>query len=71
MTLSDLCDLEKEIKVTRFKLGICHVLLRIRQILLEILSRNHLSYAVTLNDLCDLANKVKVTLFKVGHGLPR
>ena len=39
-------------------------LVRIRHIFLQLLSRNHLSHAVTLNDLCDLENEVKVTRFK-------
>ena len=41
-------------------------LVRIRQIFLEILSGNHLSYVVALNDLCDLENEVKVTQFELG-----
>ena len=45
------------------------ILVRIRQIFLEILSGNHLSYAVALNDICDLGNEVKVTWFKLGCGL--
>ena len=39
---------------------------RICQIFLQILSRNHLPYAVALNYLCDLENKVKVTRFELG-----
>ena len=52
-------------------LGICHALLlcapnlvRIRQIFLEIMSGNHLTYVVALNNLCDLENKVEVTRFE-------
>ena len=61
--LNDLCDLEKKVKVMKFKLGIRQALLLlwIHQIFLEILSRNHHSYVVALNDLCDLENEVKVT----------
>ena len=39
--------------------------MRIRQIFLEILSGNYLSYVVALNDLRDLENEVKVTQFKL------
>ena len=41
-------------------------MVRARQIVLQILSENHLSYGVALNDLCDLENKVKVTRFELG-----
>ena len=48
--LNDLCDLENEVNVTRFKLDLrltllllCTNLVRIRQIFLQILSGNHLS----------------------------
>ena len=40
--------------------------MRIHQIFLQILSINHLSYAVALNDLSDLENNVMVTWFKLG-----
>ena len=56
VALNELCDLENEVKVTCVP-----YLVRIHQILLEILSRSHLSYAVALNGLCDLENEVKVT----------
>ena len=39
-------------------------LVRIHQLLPQVLSGNHLSHA--LNDLCDLQNKVKVTQFERG-----
>ena len=41
-------------------------LVRIHQIVLQVLSGNHISYLVALNDLRDLENKVKVTRFKLG-----
>ena len=41
-------------------------LVSIHQIILQVLSGNHLSYPVALNDLSDLDNKVKVTQFKLG-----
>ena len=44
--------------------------MRIHQIFLEILSGNHISYAILLNDICDLGNEVKVTRFELGCGLP-
>ena len=74
VALNDLCDLGNEVKVTWFELHrsllwcFCVLyLVRIHQIILQILSRNHLSYAVALNDLCDLENEVKITQFKLGR----
>ena len=39
---------------------------RISRIFLQILSGNHLSYAIGLNELCALENKVKLTWFEIG-----
>ena len=43
--------------------------MRIRQVFLQILSRNHLLYATALNDLCDLKIEDRVTQFKLGFCL--
>ena len=40
--------------------------MKLRQIILQILSRNHLSYVAILNDLCDIESKIKVTQFELG-----
>ena len=40
--------------------------MRIRQIVLQILSGNHLSHVVALNDFCDLETEVNVTRFDLG-----
>ena len=40
--------------------------MRISHIVLQILSGNHLSYAITLTNLCDPENKVMVTQFELG-----
>ena len=73
VTLNDLCDLKIRSRSPGsnlvFVLPWCFwvpILVRIYQIFLQIMSGNHLSYAVAFNDLCDLGNKVKVTRFKLG-----
>ena len=45
-------------------------LVRIHQIFLEVLSGNHLSYAVALNDLYDIENEVKITSSSLVFILP-
>ena len=70
--LNVICDLGKEVKVARFDgcgLPWCSCVLylvRIHQIFLEILSGNHLSYAVALKCLCNLENEIIVTRFELG-----
>ena len=43
--------------------------MRIHPIFFEILSGNHVRYAIALNDLGDLENKVKFTQFELGFCL--
>ena len=71
--LNDLCDLEKKDTVMRFNLVsalpwcLCVTnLVRLHQIILQLLSRNHFSYPIALIDHCDLEKKVKITRFKPG-----
>ena len=65
MTLNDL-DIENEVKLTRFYLGLCLALVRLCIKFSETLSNKSSDnkqkpFQIILNELCNLENKVKVT----------
>ena len=71
MTLNDLRDLENEIKVTRFYLGLHLALVPLCTKFSETLSNissdiKPKPFQITLNDLHNLENKVQVTRFELG-----
>ena len=70
--LNDLCDLENEVKVTQFKLGLCLALVLLCTIFVEDKSNISSDFGQKpsficrrLNDLCDLGNEFKVTQFEL------
>ena len=71
MNLTDLCDLENEVKVTRFYLGLCLILvplcIKFSETLPNISSDiKRKPFQINLNDLCDLEKKDKVMRFNPG-----
>ena len=73
VTLNDLCDLENEVKVTQFKLGLSIALVLMCTIFGE--DTSNISKDIewkpsficcTLNDLCDPENEDKVTQIELG-----
>ena len=73
VALNDLYDLENEVKVTQFKLGICLALVLLCTIFGEDTSNSSSDIEQKpsfihqrLNDLCALENEVKVTQFEIG-----
>ena len=71
MTLNDLHDLENEVKVKRFYIGLHLALVPQYTKFSEILSNSSSDskqklFKMTLNDLHNLENKVKVRRFELG-----